>query len=353
MPMSEEKPIRVFVSYSHADQRWLDRLKVHLTPLRQNYEYEVDVWEDTRIKPGSKWRKEIKDAVDRANVAVLIISADFLASEFIRTNELPPLLKAAEEDGALILPIIASPSLFLRHPHLSQFQAINSPSQPLISARDGERELVFLKVAEVILERAESARKRIKVESIDAQRQENFLVHQIWSRLIKIGDWIFDESKARILGSGMQAYLLSRDEYGYTPFEIDTTLEFTNFEYPIKGRSLGMNAGILFGWNQEKQNPRYCNLLITGSEILLERVGFQGDTPGRDYEHITDAVPFKIEAATPVNFRVVVRNEEVNVFSGGRKLLSTKRPTGTVGRVGLRPWRSKIDCTGFTVASEN
>ena len=96
MSTVDEKPIRVFVSYSHADQRWLERLKVHLTPLHK--QPEIDVWEDTRIKVGSKWRKEIQDAVNRANVAVLIISADFLASDFIRTNELPPLLKAAAKN---------------------------------------------------------------------------------------------------------------------------------------------------------------------------------------------------------------------------------------------------------------
>ncbi|HMH52236.1 MAG TPA: hypothetical protein VK548_18505, partial [Candidatus Acidoferrum sp.] len=98
--------------------------------------------------------------VDQANVAVLIVSADFLASDFVRTNELPPLLKAAEEEGALILPIIASPSLFLRTPALAQSQAVNSPSAPLVSLTAGDQEAIFVEVAEAILERATSARRR-------------------------------------------------------------------------------------------------------------------------------------------------------------------------------------------------
>src|ERR1700680_3258867 len=98
--------------------------------------------------------KKFKRLSNKANAAVLIVSADFLASEFIRTNELPPLLKAAEEEGALILPIIASPSLFLRNTELSQFQAVNNPSAPLISATEGEQEAVFVRVAEELLERA-------------------------------------------------------------------------------------------------------------------------------------------------------------------------------------------------------
>src|SRR2546425_10101985 len=88
---------RVFVSYSHKDQRWLDRLHVHLKPLeRQGL---VELWDDTRIAAGTIWRSEIKQAIDTAQVAVLLISADFLASDFIAADELPPLLRRAESAG--------------------------------------------------------------------------------------------------------------------------------------------------------------------------------------------------------------------------------------------------------------
>ena len=130
MANPDNAQVHVFVSYSHKDLRWLERLQTHLTPLATDYD--IDLWDDTRLRPGSEWREEIQTAVDKGSAVVLIISADFLASEFIRTNELPPLLKAAKEEGALILSIIASPSLFLRNAELSQFQAVNNPSTPLI-----------------------------------------------------------------------------------------------------------------------------------------------------------------------------------------------------------------------------
>lgn len=82
---------KVFVSYSHVDAEWLKRLQVHLKPLeRQGL---VERWDDTRIAAGQKWQTEIRNAIDSAAVAILLISADFLASDFIDRDELPPLFK--------------------------------------------------------------------------------------------------------------------------------------------------------------------------------------------------------------------------------------------------------------------
>ena len=66
-----------------------------------------------------------------AKVAVLLVSADFLASDFIVDNELPPLLAAAELKGAVILSVIVSSCRFKQTETLSQFQVVNPPTQPL------------------------------------------------------------------------------------------------------------------------------------------------------------------------------------------------------------------------------
>jgi acyl carrier protein len=139
---------KVFISYSHRDSEWLDRLRVHLRPLER--EYGIDFWDDTRIAAGSRWKKEIANALETSKIAVLLVSADFLASEFVASDELPPLLTAAAQKDTIILPLILSPSRFLRTKSLSQFQAINDPMRPLINLTRGEQEEVLDRVAQRI-----------------------------------------------------------------------------------------------------------------------------------------------------------------------------------------------------------
>ncbi len=138
---------RVFISYSHADAEWLERLQKHLRPLEREGAL---IWDDTRLKAGARWRDEIRAALAETKVAILLISADFLASDFITTDELPPLLKAAEEDGATILPVIISPSRFDRIESLSCFQAVNDPQKPLVQMRKGNREKELDRVARAV-----------------------------------------------------------------------------------------------------------------------------------------------------------------------------------------------------------
>jgi nucleotide-binding universal stress UspA family protein len=146
-PASHARRKSVFISYSHADAEWLKQLQKHLKPLQREG---IEVWDDTRLKAGAPWREEIREAVAAAKVAILLISPDFLASEFIATDELPPLLKAAEEDGATILPVIVSHCRFDRTPSLSRFQAVNDPAKPLVRMGRGNRDKVFDDVARAV-----------------------------------------------------------------------------------------------------------------------------------------------------------------------------------------------------------
>jgi hypothetical protein len=136
----------VFVSYSHRDKRWLERLQVHLKPSSRRGE--MVLWDDTRIDPGDLWRPAIRSAVQQAAVSILLISADFLASDFVTSEELPALLHRAERAGARVIPIIVQPCRLANHPELASFQTLNSPDRPLSKLTDAEAEEVFVRATE-------------------------------------------------------------------------------------------------------------------------------------------------------------------------------------------------------------
>lgn len=132
---------KIFVSYSHAEAEWLKRLQVHLKPLERAGI--IAWWDDTQILPGMVWRDEIEKALATAHIGVLLVSADFVASDFIANHELPDLLAAAQDRGLTILSLIVGPSRFKRMPELSRFQAVNDPDRPLIGLSEAEQETIL------------------------------------------------------------------------------------------------------------------------------------------------------------------------------------------------------------------
>lgn len=138
---------QVFISYSHADEKWLHRLQVAMTP--HVYNSAVKYWDDTRIRPGTRWREEIAKALAAAKVAVLLVSLDFLASEFIRDVEMQEFLRASETDGLKILPVIVGPSRYDRSP-LEGIQTVNEPKRPLKGLPEVELEAELVKICEEI-----------------------------------------------------------------------------------------------------------------------------------------------------------------------------------------------------------
>lgn len=138
---------KVFISYSHKDAKYFDQLLEHLAYYERNKL--LDIWSDKQITPGAQWHEEIKRAIAATKVAVILISPSFSASKFIADNELPPLLQAAEKEGAIILPIIIRASNF-EDTELVNFQTVNSPSMPVAKMKGFQRDELWAKVVSEI-----------------------------------------------------------------------------------------------------------------------------------------------------------------------------------------------------------
>lgn len=127
---------KVFVSYSHFDKEFLAEIQRHFKPFKDK----IDYWDDSKILPGQKWEAAIKDAIKETKVGILLVSTDFLGSDFILNNELPSLLAAAEKEGAVMLIVILKPCLFEDFPMLNQYQAMNPPNRPISKMDQNEKD---------------------------------------------------------------------------------------------------------------------------------------------------------------------------------------------------------------------
>lgn len=139
----------VAVSYSHKDARWRDELRKFLKPLvRQK---RLRIWDDTAIDAGEQWRDEIKHAFGTADVAVLLVSPDFLDSDFIAEQELPMLFEKARRKQGRLLWLAVRPSNYKKQPGIEPMQALNDPEQPLSGLRKSACEKELTRVSDRIL----------------------------------------------------------------------------------------------------------------------------------------------------------------------------------------------------------
>ncbi|MFC1713768.1 toll/interleukin-1 receptor domain-containing protein [Candidatus Poribacteria bacterium] len=137
----------VFISYSHEDEEWKDSLLTHLKALQMEG---VNAWSDRQIGAGDDWYQEIRQAMDAASVAVLMISADFLASDFIMKEEVPHLLKRQAEEDLCIFPIIVKPCVWKRNKELAQIQARPKDGRPLSTGDENQIDADLAAIAEEI-----------------------------------------------------------------------------------------------------------------------------------------------------------------------------------------------------------
>jgi len=149
-PESKAERTEIFISYCHKDTALLDELKVFLKLLVRNDVLEY--WDDSKIPTGAKWKDEIQKALNKAKVALFLVSPDFLASDFVMRKEIPPLLKAAETEGTHIVWIPLSHSL-VKQTSIADYQAAGGcdPARPLDMMEKPERNGVFTKICEDIM----------------------------------------------------------------------------------------------------------------------------------------------------------------------------------------------------------
>src|SRR5579859_2464769 len=126
MAGESEKSIALYYCYSHKDRALHEALEHHLIALLQD---KVTSWHAGEIKAGMEWRKEIADHLRTADVILLLVSANFLASKDVYLGETRQALARHEHNEALVIPILLRP-VDLEGTPLSQLSALPSNHKP-------------------------------------------------------------------------------------------------------------------------------------------------------------------------------------------------------------------------------
>lgn len=98
------EPVNIFISYSHADEAYKDRLEKHLNILQRNGI--VSTWNDRKIGAGEEWDKKIKSEIETAQIILLLISVDFLSSNYCYDIEIKRAIERHDRCEAVVIPVI-------------------------------------------------------------------------------------------------------------------------------------------------------------------------------------------------------------------------------------------------------
>lgn len=123
--------IKVFCCYAHRDTSLLENLKAHLTLLqRQGL---ISLWVDTDISPGSNWEQEIEKHLNTAHIILLLISSDFLYSDYCYSKEMFRALDRHQREEAIVIPIILRPVYWQGAP-FAKLQVLPTGAKPILSS---------------------------------------------------------------------------------------------------------------------------------------------------------------------------------------------------------------------------
>jgi GUN4-like/TIR domain len=151
--------VKVFYSYSRKDQALREKLDQHLAPLK--FGGQISTWHDLRLEPGSDWKKDIDNQLDTAHIILLLVSANFLSSEYCYSIELKRALERDARQEACVIPVILEPCDW-KHDWIPFSKLTALPNHEKAITEWEHREAAFANVAQSI---------RVKVQSLIQQRQ--------------------------------------------------------------------------------------------------------------------------------------------------------------------------------------
>ena len=165
----------IFISYSHQDEKWKDALQKQLRVLQLHADFTV--WDVRQIDIGDNWLPRIEEAIAAAKVAILLISSDFLISEFVCRQEIPRFLQRRAADGLRVVPLVVEPCPWQAVGWLANLQGATKDNEPLSRhawdsyALKHEFSEVALKVYRLLQESRADEERQLAAQNAEQARQ--------------------------------------------------------------------------------------------------------------------------------------------------------------------------------------
>ncbi len=164
-------PLKLFISYAHKDEAYLEELQIYLTMLKR--EGKIEVWTDEALLAGQAWDDKIKANLENADIIVMLVSQPFIASGYITDVEVKKAIERYNKGENVIIPIIIRPCEF-SHLEISKFQALPKSAKP-ISTWDNQDEawLDVSKQIRVLVENLLEKKNKAEITGIETQTESS------------------------------------------------------------------------------------------------------------------------------------------------------------------------------------
>jgi hypothetical protein len=217
----------IFISYSQKDKEWLDLIRSRLQVLTFNLKDKVSlgVWDDQQLEGGEDWEPVLYKALEGAQIAVLLVTYNFLGSEFVRTKELPYLKRRHDQqDGLVVIPVICERCPWKEDAFLSTLETI-APNEGL-KGDDYHRDRALTELYERV--------KKLVLRRLGEPDTEPAATHEAAKPVGTGGETWFRSEHVYVLELGLRHY--NGDDYRVQLRFIDPTRRQDSPDIPYKTR---------------------------------------------------------------------------------------------------------------------
>lgn len=154
----------IYLSCSKRDEEYKNRLLKHFSPAQRRFD--IDIWDDSKVAPGDDWRTGVDEALSKADIALVLISADYFDSPWLNEHELPRLLELSSNRELVVIPIVVRACEWLSTP-LARYQALPRDGKPIGQRNDADSAWVRI-VEEVVVLARSRGQARPSMSSVPA-----------------------------------------------------------------------------------------------------------------------------------------------------------------------------------------